>query len=645
MKLTDFNSLVGQDSYVRCQGKKRIDTAIVNLKLAENHLLHGGTIGWWVKSGYIIVDIDEGKEEALAIIKKLKLKTLICKTPKGLHLYFKNTKDFPQKIGMVLPFGLKCDYRVANKGYVLLPFCTEDRRFNNFREIAELPLEFTPMQNRKESLLGLREGDGRNATIFAHLMAYKNKGASEEQIEVMADIINHEVFAQPMKQSELDQIVINTNKYQANTSDESPYLIYNEKGKATAVNNRAIVDYFVNSGDVFVLGGECYKYYNGIYSEASSLVRNSIREMIGVDHLITQFRILEAFRLLIDDTRIQKNATDLNNDKNLINFTSGVWNIKEKKMELHDSRHLQTIQVPHNVTKSNKVLEDTKLYRYLEDKAGLSEEDIEMCLKYMAYCLTLNHGLKTFLVLNGPSNTGKSVLIRFFENMVGRENTSALSMHELNMRFYPSQLYNRLLNSCADNSALPLSSIESLKKITGGDMIMHERKGKEPFFFVPFSKLLFSFNQMPLQLEEKSNAFYKRMRVLTMSKELYLNDKYVNDLCSVESIEEMLPHLLQMLPLTSIPRTENSDRIVDSLRKDSDSIHAFMTDMCVLGKPKYVPKKDFYEHYCTFCIENGREAHKKHAFLRHIKSQGFKEGRHPKTRESCWRGVGMRKSR
>ena len=81
-------------------------------------------------------------------------------------------------------------------------------------------------------------------------------------------------------------------------------------------------------------------------------------------------------------------------------------------------------------------------------------------------------------------------------------------------------------------------------------MIMHERKGKEPFFFVPFAKLLFSFNQMPLQLEEKSNAFYKRMRVLSMNRELYLNNKYVNNLCSNDSIEEIIPHLLAMLPLT-----------------------------------------------------------------------------------------------
>ena len=62
MKLSEFNALIGQDSYVRCVGKKRIDSSIVDETAAENHLFNGGQIGWWVRSGYIIVDIDEGQE-------------------------------------------------------------------------------------------------------------------------------------------------------------------------------------------------------------------------------------------------------------------------------------------------------------------------------------------------------------------------------------------------------------------------------------------------------------------------------------------------------------------------------------------------------------------------------------------------------
>jgi P4 family phage/plasmid primase-like protien len=245
----------------------------------------------------------------------------------------------------------------------------------------------------------------------------------------------------------------------------------------------------------------------------------------------------------------------------------------------------------------------------------------------------------------GQSNTGKSVLIRFIESMIGKQNISNLSMHELNMRFYPSQLYSKLLNSCADNSSLPLSSIESLKKITGGDQIMHEKKGKEPFFFVSFAKLIFSFNQLPLQLEEKSNAFYKRMRILFMNNELFLNNAYVDDLCSDESVSEVIPYLLSLLPLQAINRTKMSDKLVESLREDSDSIFTFLQRKCTIDESLEIKKDALYDEYLKFCLDSGREAHKKHAFFRHIRSNGFKEVRSGINRDYCYKGLGILKTK
>lgn len=642
IKLQEFDSLIGQDSYVRCMGKKRIDSAIVNYKAAKTHIESGGQVGWWVRSNYIVVDIDEGQEQAVKVIKRLHLKTLISKTPKGLHLYFKTDKDFPQKVSMVLPCGLKCDFRCANKGYVILPWGSEGRCFNKQRVIADLPLEFTPMLNRKESLLNLKKGDGRNATLFAHLMAYKNRGANDEQIETMANAINDLVFKDPMSTAELDKIIRNTQRYAAVEQGENPYLIYNNKGVPTQVNARAVCDYFVNRGDTFVLGGECYQYHNGVYVESSSAVRNTIKEMIMLDNFISQSRIMEIYRLICDDTRIQKSTSELNSNKNLINFKNGVWDIELRKLLPHDSKYLQTLQIPHEVGHYVPFTE-TRLYQFFK-LTGLSNANIKMILSYMAYCLTLDYGLKTFMILCGQSNTGKSVLLRFIETMVGRENTSALSMHELSQRFYPAQLYSRLLNSCGDNGSLPLSSIENLKKITGGDQIMHEKKGKEPFFFVPFAKLIFSFNQLPLQLEEKSNAFYKRMRILYMNKELFLNNEYVNNLCSEEGVTEIIPYLLSMLPITEIPRTKSSNKMVEGLRQDSDSIHAFLKKKCVTGAEYSINKDTLYEAYTTFCMESGRESHKKHGFMRNLRALGFTESRETKgvTRDLLWEGLTLK---
>lgn len=639
MNLQEFNALVGGDSYVRCSGKKRLDTAVVTAKAAESHLFSGGQIGWWVKPGYIVVDIDEGQKEALKIIKRLGIKTLIAKTPKGLHLYFKTDKDFPQWVGKVLPCGLRCDFRCANKGYVLLPFGTDDRKFNKVREIAELPLCMTPM-DRKESLYQLKEGDGRNAALFSHLMAYKNRGASDDDLEEMAVLINEIVFKEPMEEKELFRIVDNTSNYKAQDQGDNPYLLYNSKGQPYQINKRAICDYFVNTGEVFVLGGECYQYRHGVYRESGGYIRNKMKELIMLDRFISQTAIMDCYRMLLDDMRIKRSPDSVNRDKGLINFKNGVWDIEKQTLLPHSPSYFQTIQIPHEIG-VYKPFKQTRLYKFFK-LTKIPKEDIKMMLRYMAYCMTLEADLKTFMVLLGKSNTGKSVLIRFTETLVGVENTSALSMHELNAKFYPAQLYGKLMNSCADNGSLPLTSIENLKKITGGDQIMHEKKGKDPFFFVPFCKLLFSFNQLPLQLEEKSNAFYQRMRILSMEEELFLNSEYVDALCN-EGTEEIIPYLLTLLPVEKIPRTETSNELVESLRSDSDSVHSFLNNCCEIRPSALVSKTALYSAYTDYCLSMDREAHKKQGFLRNLRSRGFKEVRHPKTREACWKGLELKK--
>lgn len=647
MTLEDFDKLCGGGSYVRLSGKVRQDSAVVNLKLAKAHIKNGGQIGWWVRAGYIVVDVDEGKQAALKAAKHFKANTLLCKTPKGLHMFFKTSETFTQRVGMILPYGLKCDYRCALKGYVMLPFGSNDpkRVFNNYTVIRELPDIFTPLTGRKESLFNLQEGEGRNTLLFSHLMAYKNRGATQEEIESVAEFINTNVFASALPQSELIKIFNNTTNYQAANNEINPYLIYNKDGYPTQINHRAVCDHFVNAGTIFVMNGECYQYNGGVYKEASLDIRNQIRDLIPVDKLISQAKIMECFKLITDDIRLQKSPSELNADSNLINFKNGVWDIENQKLLPHNAGYFQTIQIPHNVGKYRPFTR-TRLFSYFKT-CNLDKANILMITQYMAYCLTLDYGLKTFMILYGPSNTGKSVLIRFIESMVGVVNTAALSMHELNARFYPAQLYGKMVNSCADNSALPLSSIETLKKITGGDQIMHERKGKDPFFFVPFAKLIFSFNQLPLQLEEKSNAFYKRMRILTMQDELYLDNAYVTSLCADESIEEIIPFLLSLLPLYSINNTKESRQAVEGLRRDSDSIHAFISKRCRVDRSKtaYIEKSDLYAAYVDYCIQTGREAHKRQNFMRNIKAMGYNEGRDYKTRAYVFYGLSLKKGK
>ncbi len=123
-----------------------------------------------------------------------------------------------------------------------------------------------------------------------------------------------------------------------------------------------------------------------------------------------------------------------------------------------------------------------------------------------------------------------------------------------------------------------------------------------------------------------------------MNNELFLNNEYVNELCSDESVEEIIPYLLSLLPLTEIPRTAMSDSCVESLRQDSDSIHAFLSSYCDDDPDSTISKTEMYQKYSDFCIGSGRESHKKHKFMRYMRSLGYTETRN-KNREAAWKGL------
>ena len=44
----------------------------------------------------------------------------------------------------------------------------------------------------------------------------------------------------------------------------------------------------------------------------------------------------------------------------------------------------------------------------------------------------------------------------------------------------------------------------------------------------------------------------------------------------------------------------------------------------------------------NFALIFGRESHKKHGFIRNMRSLGFKETRAPKTREAQWAGLTLK---
>ena len=121
-------------------------------------------------------------------------------------------------------------------------------------------------------------------------------------------------------------------------------------------------------------------------------------------------------------------------------------------------------------------------------------------------------------MLFGCGDNGKSVFIKLIESFVGRQNTSHVTLQDLdNDRFSSADLYGKSVNVFADLKATKLSSTGNFKTLVSGDSVRAQHKYGQPFSFRNHAKLVFSANRIP-DSDDTSHAYYKRWLILPFER-------------------------------------------------------------------------------------------------------------------------------
>ena len=218
------------------------------------------------------------------------------------------------------------------------------------------------------------------------------------------------------------------------------------------------------------------------------------------------------------------------------------------------------------------------------------------------------------------------------EEIVGADNCSGVSLQDLNERFFPSMLYGKLVNACADISSEAMMQVDNIKKATGEDIMICEKKNKDPTPFRSYAKLLFSANKIPLNLDEKSNAFYRRLLILSMEhkpseeeKDLELSDKLHAELGY--SVWMAVGALKKLYKDGKFVESAGCRSQVEDLYRAADTVKAF-ADECLEPAPgKRMARTMIYDSYKEYCDSYGRKPHSPMIFYRSLAEKGYAEGR------------------
>ena len=396
------------------------------------------------------------------------------------------------------------------------------------------------------------------------------------------------------------------------------------------IKDIAVVRYLMDTLCMFVMDREIYLYQDGCYY----LDQDGIKIKAVISALIPEryitFRVLSAvYNLLIEQQELQKTMEELNAYPPWwINFQNGMFDVREMKLHKHKPEYLSINQIPHKLDMEiRKNMEEAgkTTIQFLNDAMPDRTDQITLW-QYIGYSMTRDTRFQRFMIIRGIGGTGKSKVINLIQDIVGAANCSGISLQALNERFYPSMLQGMLLNACADISSDALMQVDNIKKATGEDVMICERKGRDPVPFRSYAKLIFSANKIPLNLDEKSNAFYRRLLILEMNNKPKKKDLELGEKLQAEigySIWMAVGALKKLYNDGEFTESTMAKERVEDLYRAADTVKAFVDECLERQQGSKISRSLLYEKYKQYCENCGRKYHSPNPFFKSLEEKGF----------------------
>lgn len=395
----------------------------------------------------------------------------------------------------------------------------------------------------------------------------------------------------------------------------------------------------------FFDGRRLYCYEGGVYRpHGEKAVRRWCMELLGNEYRAN--RATEAIHYIETATWIDDREA-VNPEDGMLNVKNGLLDWRTGTLHPHTPERLSTIQLP---VEYNPEAKCPAIEQFLHDVLP-DEEAVLLLLEFVGYCLVPTTKYEKAMMFTGTGSNGKSTLIRLITALLGEENTTSIPLQELaESRWKRADLEGKLLNAFADISHKALESSSLFKAIVSGDTIDAERKHRDPFYFRPFAKLLFSANELPGS-RDVTHAYFRRWLIVPFLKRFDHDGTADEDLIKRLTQPEELSGFLN-LALDGLRRLEQQGHFTESpaakkaleaYRLEADSVAGFLDEECVVSELARVTKAQLYEAYVQWCEEAGLKPLSKKRFGKRLLELVPSVTDDSRTNNArFWEGIGLR---
>ncbi len=261
-----------------------------------------------------------------------------------------------------------------------------------------------------------------------------------------------------------------------------------------------------------------FVYQDGFYRYCSKdMMCGIIKEPVEAYNveLVSMPKINEVYNQLITDRR-RVRQSDLNTDEHLINFQNGLLEVSPTELILrpHSPEVLSAIQIP--CSWKGEETPTPVFDQYMNILTNNNPEIIQLLLEFIGVCISNVKGwrMKKSLFMVGPGDTGKSVLKSLVERILGDNNAMAIDLQEIEARFGTGAIYGTRLAGSSDMSYMSINELKTFKKLTGGDGLFAEHKGKDGFKYIFSGLLWFCMNRLAKFGGDDGRWVYERIMVV-----------------------------------------------------------------------------------------------------------------------------------
>lgn len=286
-----------------------------------------------------------------------------------------------------------------------------------------------------------------------------------------------------------------------------------------------------------------------------------------------------------------------------IQFKDEIVDIKNGETFIATPYYFVTNPIPHKM--NNPDCETPNMDRIFKEWVG--EKNVQILYEILAYCTLPNYPIHRVFCFLGAGLNGKGAFLRLIAKFIGLENCCSTELDRLmSSRFELASLHNKLVCLMGETDFNEMKQTGRIKSLTGQDLVNLEYKGKAPFPFTNYAKIIIATNNLPSTVD-KTIGWYRRWCIVDFPNQFTEAKDILEDIPETEyqSLARKTPSILKELLKKKCFHNEGSiQERMEKYEERSNPFDKFWQDNIKEDFEGHISKRQFQDKLNEWCKEN-----------------------------------------